>query len=84
MFSFIKCIKKVYRKENNEIADEKKRMTNAIEETKLTVMIIRLLWEFNLYCKFVFTNKKMNKIKRTKKNLSFKLLKMGAKFQVNQ
>ena len=42
-----------------------------MEESKLTVMIKRLLWEFNLYCKFMFTDKKMIKIKRTKKNFKF-------------
>ena len=40
-----------------------------MEESKLTVMIKRLLWEFNLYCKFMFTDKKNDKNKKNKKEL---------------
>ena len=29
------------------------KMRKAIEENKLKVLINRLLWEFNIYCKFM-------------------------------
>ena len=38
-------------------------MSKAIEENKLTVMIERPLWEFNLYWKFMCTDEKNNKDK---------------------
>ena len=38
-------------------------MSKAVEENKLTVMIRRFLWEFNLYCKFMYPNENNDKSK---------------------
>ena len=63
LFSFIKCVKKFYRKKQWTWRWEK---TSKAMESKLTVTIKRLFWEFDLYCNFMFTDKKMMKVKRTK------------------
>ena len=39
------------------------KMSKAVEENKLTVMIRRFLWEFNLYCKFMYPNENNDKSK---------------------
>ena len=56
---FIKFIKK--NKKNSEIADEKKWLKQAIEENKQKVTIKRLVWEFNLYWKFMCADKNNDK-----------------------
>ena len=63
LFSFIKCVKKFYRKKQWTWRWEK---TSKAMESKVTVTIKRLFWEFDLYCNFMFTDKKMMKVKRTK------------------
>ena len=39
------------------------KMSKAVEENKLTVTIRRFLWEFNLYCKFMYPNENNDKSK---------------------
>ena len=48
----------------DKLADaNEKKMSKAIEGNKMTVMIKRLFWAFNLYCKFMWTDENNNKNK---------------------
>ena len=64
LFSFIKCVKKFYRKKQWTWRWEK---TSKAIESKLTVTIKRLFWEFDLYCNFMFTDKKNDESKKNKR-----------------
>ena len=55
LFMFIKCIRKIKEK-NSELAEDKKW-------NKLIIMIKRILWEFNLYRKFMCTEENNDKNK---------------------
>ena len=66
---FIKCIKKNFKKK--QWACKWERMTKAIENNKLTVMRKRLLWECNLYWKFMFTDENNDKNKKNLHPLHF-------------
>ena len=50
-------------------------MMKAIEENKLTVVIKRLLWEFDLHCKFMCTGENNDK-KKEQKNFCPLLLQL--------
>ena len=49
LFVFVKCIKKNWGKKRWTCRWEKIKKKKTIEENKLTVVIKRLLWEFNMY-----------------------------------
>ena len=54
--------KEKLKKKSSELMDEKK-VSKAIEENELTVMIKGLSWEFNLYWKFMCADENNNKNK---------------------
>ena len=66
LFIIIKYIKKKLKKKKVELAGEKK-MSKAIEENKLTVVIKGLRSEFDLSCKFMCTNFILCDMIRTKR-----------------
>ena len=56
--------KEKLKKINNELDElEDEKTSKAIEENKLTVMVKILLWDFNLYWKFMSTDENSDKSK---------------------
>ena len=66
LFTFIQYVKKNYWKKNNKKKKQWtcrwEKMSKAVEQNKLTVLIKWLLWEFNVYRKFMCTDELQNEL----------------------